>query len=85
MSRKYTAQEMREMALVEESYRWDVVAKMLRQRADAIERESTSEKSSQVGNAATMREACANIVEYSKTAASMTRGSRTPVTVSSFV
>ena len=39
MSRKYTAQEMREMALVEESYGWDVVAKMLRQAADMMERE----------------------------------------------
>ena len=38
MSRKYTAQEMREMALVEESYGWDVVAKMLRQAADEVER-----------------------------------------------
>lgn len=56
MSRKYTAQEMREMALVEESYGWDVVAKMLRQAADMMERESTSEKSSQVGNAAAMSE-----------------------------
>lgn len=65
----YTAQEMREMALVEESYGWDVVAKMLRQAADMMEQESTSEKSSQVGNAAAMREACANIAEYSKTAA----------------
>ena len=37
MKTRYTAQEMREMALVEESYRWDVVAKMLRQGADAIE------------------------------------------------
>ena len=37
MKTMYTAQEMREMALVEESYRWDVVAKMLRQGADAIE------------------------------------------------
>ena len=56
MSRKYTANEMREMALVEESYGWDVVAKMLRQAADMMERESTSEKSSQVGNAAAMSE-----------------------------
>ena len=57
MSRKYTANEMREMALVEESYGWDVVAKMLRQAADIMERESTREKSSQVGNAAAMRDA----------------------------
>lgn len=35
----YTAEEMREMALVEESYRWDVVAEMLRQAAGAMERE----------------------------------------------
>lgn len=57
MSRKYTANEMREMALVEESYGWDVVAKMLRQAADMMEREETREKSSQVGDAAAMREA----------------------------
>ena len=63
MSRKYTANEMREMALVEESYGWDVVAKMLRQAADMMERESTSEKSSQVGNAAAMREALEQIRE----------------------
>ena len=37
MSRKYTANEMREMALVEESYGWDVVAKMLRQAADMMD------------------------------------------------
>ena len=56
MKKMYTAQEMREMALIEESYRWDVVAKMLRQAADMMEREATREKSSQVGNAAKMRE-----------------------------
>ena len=33
------------------------------------EREATREKSSQVGNAAKMREACENIAEYAKTAA----------------
>lgn len=37
MSRKYTANEMREMALVEESYGWDVVEKMLRQAADMMD------------------------------------------------
>ena len=57
MKNRYTAEEMREMALVEESYGWDVVAKMLRQAADMMEREATREKSSQVGNAAEMREA----------------------------
>lgn len=36
---------------------------------EMIERGSTREKSSQVGNAAAMREACANIAEYAKTAA----------------
>lgn len=35
--RRYTAQDMREMALVEESYGWDVVAKMLRRAADDLE------------------------------------------------
>lgn len=44
MSRRYTAQEMREMALVEESYGWDVVAKMLRQAADDLEREEKRER-----------------------------------------
>ena len=63
MKNRYTAEEMREMALVEESYGWDVVAKMLRQAADMMERESTSEKSSQVGNAAKMREALEQIHE----------------------
>lgn len=43
MSRRYTAQDMREMALVEESYGWDVVAKMLRQAADDMEREKKYE------------------------------------------
>ena len=43
MSRKYTAQEMREMALVEESYGWDVVAKMLRQAADMMDEEYESD------------------------------------------
>ena len=38
MKNRYTAEEMREMALVEESYGWDVVAKMLRQAADEVER-----------------------------------------------
>lgn len=52
MKNRYTAEEMREAALVEESYGWDVVAKMLRQAADMMERESTCEKSSAVGNAA---------------------------------
>ena len=62
MKTRYTAQEMREMALVEESYRWDVVAKMLRQGADMMEREAAREKSSQVGNAAKMREALEALV-----------------------
>ena len=62
MKKMYTAQEMREMALVEESYRWDVVAKMLRQGADMMEREAAREKSSQVGNAAKMREALEALV-----------------------
>ena len=57
MKNRYTAEEMREMALVEESYGWHVVAKMLRQAAEAMEREATREKSSQVGNAAAMRKA----------------------------
>ena len=56
MKTMYTAQEMREMALVEESYGWDVVAKMLLQAADMMEREATREKSSAVGNAAAMSE-----------------------------
>ena len=43
MSRKYTANEMREMALVEESYGWDVVAKMLRQAADMMDVEYESD------------------------------------------
>lgn len=43
MKTRYTAQEMREMALVEESYGWDVVAKMLRQAADDLEREKKYE------------------------------------------
>ena len=63
MKKMYTAQEMREMALIEESYRWDVVAKMLRQAADMMEREATREKSSQFGNAAKMREALEQIRE----------------------
>ena len=62
MKKMYTAQEMREMALIEESYRWDVVAKMLRQAADMMEREAAREKSSQVGNAAKMREALEALV-----------------------
>ena len=43
MKTMYTAQEMREMALVEESYGWDVVAKMLRQAADMMDGEYESD------------------------------------------
>lgn len=44
MKTRYTAQDMREMALVEESYGWDVVANMLRQAADDLEREEKRER-----------------------------------------
>lgn len=44
MKTRYTAHDMREMALVEESYGWDVVAKMLRQAADDLEREEKRER-----------------------------------------
>lgn len=44
MKNRYTADEMREMALVEESYGWDVVAKMLRQAADIMEGEDREKK-----------------------------------------
>lgn len=39
MSGRYTAQEMRDMALVEEAFGWDVSADMLLQAADMMERE----------------------------------------------
>lgn len=60
MSRKYTAQEMRDMAdqiLITDDDWYEDAGYMLRQAADMIERESTREKSSAVGNAAAMREA----------------------------
>ena len=66
----YTAQEMLVRAdYLEGALADKKTAAMLRQAAGAMEREAACEKSSAVGNAAKMREACANIVEYSKTAA----------------
>lgn len=54
----YTAQEMRVRADYLEGALADAkTAAMLRQAADMMEREATREKSSQVGNAAEMREA----------------------------
>lgn len=54
----YTVHEMRVRADYLESALADAkTAAMLRQAADMMERESTREKSSQVGNAAEMREA----------------------------
>ena len=57
------------------------LAKMLREEANRIEAaskrecEATREKSSQVGNAAKMSEACANIAEYAKAATCHTENS----------
>ena len=52
---------------------WVYTKGTVKRLADRIEaaanRESTCEESSQVGNAAAMREACENIAEYAKTAA----------------
>ena len=54
----YTAQEMRVRADYLEGALADAkTAAMLRQAAGAMEREATREESSQVGNAAAMREA----------------------------
>lgn len=54
----YTAQEMRVRAdYLEGALADEKTAVMLRQAAYNLEREATSEKSSQVGNAAAMREA----------------------------
>ena len=56
--KKYTAQEMRVRAdYLEGALADSKTAAMLRQAADMMERESTREKSSAVGNAAAMREA----------------------------
>lgn len=41
--KQFTAEEMRGMALVEESYGWDIAAEMLRQAADELERETKYE------------------------------------------
>ena len=72
MKNRYTAEEMRDMAeqiLHTDDDWYEDAGHMLLQAADMIEREATREKSSQVGNEAAMREACANIAEYAKTAA----------------
>lgn len=64
--KRYTAQEMREMAeqILYTDDDWDEDAgHMLLQAADMMERESTSEKSSAVGNEAKMREALEQIHE----------------------
>ena len=56
----YTAQEMRDMAaqiLIADDDWYEDAGYMLQQAADIIEREETREESSQVGNAAKMREA----------------------------
>ena len=58
--KRYTAQEMRDMAeqiLHTDDDWYEDAGHMLLQAADMMERESTSEKSSQVGNAAAMRDA----------------------------
>ena len=58
----YTAQEMRVRADYLEGALADAkTAAMLRQAADMMEREATREKSSQVGNAAKMREALESV------------------------
>lgn len=60
MSRKYTAQEMRDMAeqiLHADDDWYEDAGHMLIQAADKFELEATCEKSSAVGNAAAMREA----------------------------
>ena len=81
MHKKYTAQKIREMEAIVASgdigpMTRENVALMLKQAAEMLDRldedigrESTCEESSQVGNAAAMREACENIAEYAKTAA----------------
>ena len=58
--KRYTAQEMRDMAeqiLHTDDDWYEDAGHMLLQAADMMEREATCEKSSQVGNAAAMREA----------------------------
>ena len=81
MHKKYTAQKIREMKAIVASgdigsMTRESFALMLKQAAEMLDRldedigrESTCEESSQVGNAAAMRKACANIAEYAKTAA----------------
>ena len=81
MHKKYTAQKIREMEAIVASgdmgpMTRENVALMLKQAAEMLDRldediwrESTREKSSAVGDAAKMREACENIAEYAKTAA----------------
>ena len=66
MSRKYTAQEMRDMAekILHTDEDWyEDAGHMLLQAADMMERESTREKSSQVGNSAKMREALEEVID----------------------
>ena len=81
MHKKYTAHKIREMEAIVASgdigpMTRENVALMLKQAAEMLDRldediwrESTREKSSAVGDAAKMREACENIAEYAKTAA----------------
>lgn len=64
MKTMYTAQEMRDMAeqiLHTDDDWYEDAGHMLLQAADMMERESTSEKSSAVGNAAAMREALESV------------------------
>ena len=67
--KRYTAQEMRDMAeqiLHTDDDWYEDAGYMLRQAADMIEREAPSEKSSQVVNAAAMREVLESIASMAE-------------------